>query len=489
MVLARQQYDHRCATAAPPKPVSSVPTPPFLLGIPRPTTPTLQSLANNEFQSSRYSAPAPGSTTGESQGQFLMNQYALLYSRVAQWGGIAIILGLWVLLGWIAAPLALNAFRFDVFPGTVRRPAMVGPPPGSILAASGLTADAAQAQQPLQVPQTTEAAAAGGAAMRHGEPAAGVAGAAIDGGGAAQLAAGTADGTNRVTATRPGAGTQPERIGAAPVGTLGGGIGSVGLPTITGIGPGATLPAHDAGAAQGQPGAPSGLAGAAGAVQPRGTAHGSQAGSEAAAGALGDDAVAGDRRVGGGFSVSGGQLHTNITDVGAGSSAAPSAGASPSQTLERRAAAGGAAGASSGGAPGVPAVDITAPAAASLQPAAGAVGPGPTTATAAPGTRGAATSQQQSAPAAASGQVQLPSPGPDGRTTPVIDFPKVALAFKDVHYSVRTRSGEDKVLLQNIHGYGALRSGRSRAPCRRNPCCLPALYTCQTPAGHVGGRP
>jgi hypothetical protein len=39
----------------------------------------------------------------------------------------------------------------------------------------------------------------------------------------------------------------------------------------------------------------------------------------------------------------------------------------------------------------------------------------------------------------------------------MIDFPKVALAFKDVHYSVRTRSGEDKVLLQNIHGYGAWR--------------------------------
>jgi len=249
---------------------------------------SLQSLANNEFQSSRYSAPVPGSTIGETQGQFFMNQYSLLFSRVAQWGGIAIILGLWVLLGWIAALLALNAFRFDVFPGTVRRPAMLGPPPGSILAASGLSADTAEAQQPLQVPLATEAAAAGGAAVRQGEPAAVVTGAATDGGSAAKPAAGTADGSDRATATHPSGSQRLQQCDSALTSGAVAGGAVAGGAVEGGAGAGATARASSGGS----PGMPAVYASApAVAIKPVLSAWGPAPAAAAAAAATRGDAA------------------------------------------------------------------------------------------------------------------------------------------------------------------------------------------------------
>lgn len=99
----------------------------------------ISSLANNEAHASRWQRSSPQDPS-KTVGQVFLSLYDIPYSRTLQWMAVVYILSLWLLVGWVLSPLALDRFRFDTFPGTVRRTVVAQPDPESVLVTTGIVA-------------------------------------------------------------------------------------------------------------------------------------------------------------------------------------------------------------------------------------------------------------------------------------------------------------------------------------------------------------
>jgi ABC-type multidrug transport system fused ATPase/permease subunit len=177
-------------------------------------------LSNNEFGAPVYDVPAPGSSSGQTQGELFMSQFNFPLSTMAKWGGIMFLYGLFLLIAFVAAPLALTYIRYDTRPGTRRLDAAAG----GVEGAPSLSHMAATGSSTIAKAEGT-----GGPATHYTTGAGGLAGAAIDATGVGLLAGraapsyvGTRDDRDGGVEAAPTAASTgaPEQV-AVPVGATG----------------------------------------------------------------------------------------------------------------------------------------------------------------------------------------------------------------------------------------------------------------------------
>jgi ABC-type multidrug transport system ATPase subunit/ABC-type multidrug transport system permease subunit len=390
----------------------------------------ISSLANNEFHATRWNTPSPQNPS-QTVGQVFLAQYSIPYSRTLQWLGVVYILSLWILVGWILSPLALTAFRFDRFPGTIRRTIIAHPDPESVLVTTGVvtlpeSAEVAPPSPSIEKPVPTAMPQAPTAARGSVAPPSAIEApqqtTVHESCGTASTRSGSRH-FSGVEDSSSGTGFAPSGGSGPTGGDISGAFGNCGLPAVAGTGSGATLPA---------PSASSGGGLDEGGVHPlsRQTSRGQSSGGDLTKGAA--SAASMERESG--VNLAEGQLHTRAGPAvqqreGLGSDVADA------NDYQLTSAGGGAAGdfarqethttatqAAGGGASDTAVPHPTGP---------------PSRPPGAPST----TTARTSTPAAVA---PLPPP--------IVDFPKVAIAFKNVSYWVQTKNGE-RQLLHDVSGY------------------------------------
>lgn len=404
-----------------------------------------------------------------------MSTYALVYSRTLQWLSVVFLAAMWLLVAFILSPLALSYFRFDTTPGTVRRPLSASDQEAIQALLATTTAAAAASQKGLPV-GTVEARSQG---LRPGEdldegdrkvvsagPAAG-AGAppAVSGSGTESVlpapasasvpqaargpqAASASDSAGQRAADAASAAFDRDRDAAAET-EMARWAGAVGTPSLPAEGLGGPMRVE----------AP--LAGEA--IQSDASVLTGDVGATGMAGMMGTGcgAVRMEQPSRPDYPHAG--VHaTAMTQVGV-----TTASEAPQLHDDADAASSG------GGADGAVSHDAGAPEPEyhdenmprnRTDATGNASGRQPLQSTGQGGNASAATRtapiQADASGFGGTGSGKQPSReervaaelAATGRITPVVDFPRVALVFKDVHYSVRTRTGEDKPLLRSCSG-------------------------------------
>lgn len=377
-------------------------------------------MTNNEFNSSKYSAPVPNDPEGRNQGQVLMSTYALVYSRTLQWLSVVFLAAMWLLVAFVLSPMALQHFRFDTTPGTVRRP----------LSAS----DREAIQTLLATPAPGAGTAAEPAAADRKVASAGAPGAAGGGAGTASVLpappASSADGSapQGETAEEQRVDNMRDAAAASEMTRWAADVGTPSLPA-SGFGGPVAVEAPSAAADSGDGRIRTGRSGFTGDVGAIGIAG--MVGTGCGAVRMEPPSRPDYPHAG---ATATAMTHVGVSTAAEAPAAAPVADHRDGVSPVHSDIASIATAPVPLGAPGVAAAP-TAVTAGSALPAGEPLQP------AAPGKQ---LTRDQSAAAELAAT---------GRITPAVDFPRVAMAFKDIHYSVRTRSGEDKPLLRGCSGY------------------------------------
>lgn len=435
-------------------------------------------VTNNEFNSAKYAAPVPNDPEGRNQGQVLMDSYALVYSRTLQWLSVVFLAAMWLLVAFVLSPMALQHFRFDTTPGTVRRPLsasdreaiqalLVTTAPTAASGAGTETASAASSGK-VSTGQQPEGAADRKVASAGALEAAGGVGTALllpvptlpapaQSTSAAGLTGATAAEEQRGDIIRDAAAQSEMKRWAADVGTPSLPASGLGGPVAVEAPSAAASESGDSRIRTGR----SGLTGDVGAIGIAGMVGTGCGAVRLEPPSRPDYPHAGAQATA--------MSHVGVVTAAEAQPEPPLADGPSAASVHVLSDP-----ASIAAADPLP-VSTTAAKTAPTHPAASAGN----AADAAPpdSTDGVPAGKQLTREQAVAAELAA-----TGRITPAVDFPRVALAFKDITYSVRTRSGEDKPLLRGCSGYalpytltalmGA--SGAGKTTLLDGQCCMPS---------------